>query len=335
MDNNHELFPHLRVFVAVIELGSFTLAARHLRTSTAAISRAVKQLEEQVGVKLINRTTRRLGATDAGLELYARCGPGLRQLQSAISAIKSSRTEARGLLRVTCPLGFGRRFVAPAVLTFRRSYPDIEVDLSLDDTFIDLVESGIDIAIRGGVQEDARLITRRLAPMPMYVCASPAYLRRAPPPATPADLRAADCIRFRFRSTGQLLAWEFANQGARYSIDVHGPLTIDDIEVALAAAIAGEGFAQLPGYVAVEAIRQGRLRPVLLSHLDASRSFSLTYVNRSDRQPLRDTLFVAHLAQAMAHEDPFALNAAELAAFAVEPQPHPLPGASTAFSARG
>jgi DNA-binding transcriptional LysR family regulator len=322
VNNNHELFPDLRVFAAVIELGSFTLAARSLRTSTAAVSRSVKRLEEQVGVKLINRTTRRLGATDAGSELYARCKLGLRQLQSAISTVKSSRTEARGLLRVTCPLTFGRRFVAPAVLTFRRSYPDIEVDLSLDDNLVDMVEGGIDIAIRGGLPDDARLITRRLAPMPMYVCASPAYLMRIQPLATPADLRAADCIRFRFRSTGRLLAWEFSNRGARYSVETQGPLTVDDIEVACAAAIAGEGVAQLPGYVAVEAIREGRLKPVLLDHLDASRSFWLAYVNRSDRQPLRDTLFVAHLAHAMADEDPFVLNAAELAAFGGEASPH-------------
>jgi DNA-binding transcriptional LysR family regulator len=321
MDINHDLFPDLRVFVTVIDRGSFTLAARALGTSTAAISRSIKRLEEALGVKLINRTTRRLGATDAGMELHGRCVPGLRQLQSAIAAVKGSRSEARGLLRVTCPLAFGRRFVAPAVLAFRRIHPDIEVDLSLDDTLVDLVDRGIDIAVRGGVPEDARLITRPLAPMPMYVCASPAYLRRSPPVRKLADLRAAECIGFRFRSSGQPLAWEFTTLGARHAVEVTGRLTVDDIEVACAAAIAGEGLAQLPGHVAVDAVRRGQLVPVLLDHLDTSRSFALTYVNRSDQQPLRDSLFVAHLAHALADERLFMLDAAEVQAFSREAMP--------------
>ena len=159
------------------------------------------------------------------------------------------------------------------------------------------------------------MITRNVAPLPMYVCASPGFLKRSPAPKTPADLRSANCIRFRFRSTGKLLFWEFADGGTRYSVEVQGPLTVDDIESACGAAIAGEGLAQLPGYIAVQHIRQGKLVPVLLDHLDHSRSFSLTYVNRSEMQPLRDRLFVAHLGKALADEDEFRLNAGELKSF--------------------
>jgi DNA-binding transcriptional LysR family regulator len=314
MDNNHFLFPDLKVFATVVETGSFTRAAKALGTSTAAISRSIKHLEEQVGVKLLNRTTRRLGATDEGSELYVHTQAGLRQLQSALSTVKSSRTEAKGLLRITSSMAFGRRFVSPAVITFRSKFPEIEVDLSLNDDLVDLIESGIDIAIRGGLPDDARLITRKLAPLPLYVCATPNYLRHVPLPKVPSDLLSASCIRFRFRSTGKLLLWEFADNGTRYSLDVQGPLTVDDIETACSAALAGEGFAQLPGYIAVSHIRQGRLKPILLEHVDNSRGFSLNYINRSEMQPMRDGLFVGHLEKALANVDDFSLNPSELVA---------------------
>jgi LysR family transcriptional regulator for bpeEF and oprC len=315
MDNNLDLLADLRVFACVVEHSSFTRAARLLNTSTAAISRAVRRLEEAVGVQLLNRTTRRVGVTEMGSELFRRSQGGLRQLQQAIAEVKSSRTEARGLLRVTSSLTFGRRFVAPAVIDFRLLYPDIEVELSLNDGVVDLVESGFDIAVRGGHPNDARLISRKLAPLPMYTCASPAFLRRQKVPRTPEDLREVDCVRFRFRSSSQQLAWEFAEGAKRYALEVQGPLYVDDIEAACEAAVAGLGFVQLPGYVALPSIREGKLVPVLLDYLDASRLFAVTYLNRSEMQPLRDTLFVKHLSVCLSDPEAFTLTAKELRAF--------------------
>ncbi|MBA2676543.1 LysR family transcriptional regulator [Ramlibacter sp.] len=316
MDNNHALLPDLRVFACVVEQGSFTLAARLLNTSTAATSRSVRKLEDAVGVQLLNRTTRRVGTTDMGAELYARCRSGLRQLDQAITEVRNSRTEARGLMRVTSSLSFGHRFVAPAVIDFRMLHPDIEIELSLTDDVLDLVESGFDIAVRGGLPNDARLIARKLAPLPMYVCASPAFLKRNPAPRRPQDLRGAQCIRFRLRGANQPFAWEFMDgSGQRFAVEVQGPLGLDDIEAVCDAAVAGLGFAQLPGYVAVQPIRDGKLVPLLLGDLDASRLFAVTYLNRSDMQPLRDTLFVKHLGTRLADPQPFLLSAKELRAF--------------------
>ena len=312
MDNNHELLPHLRVFCMVVEHRSFTSVANILDSTTSQISRRVKWLETQLGVQLLNRTTRTVGTTDEGAALYQRCRSGLDQLQSALVAVKQSRTEAGGLLRVTSSVAFGRRFVAPVVSMFRKRYPAVEVDLSLTDDIVDLVESGIDIAIRGGIPDDSRLIVRDLAPLPMYVCASPSYLAARGTPDTPTELAAHMCIRYRFRSSRRVMDWEFARSEEHYSIPVSGPLCIDDIESVCDAAIAGEGLAQLPGYIAVAAIRSGALIPVLLDHLDVSRRFSLTYVNRSELQPLRDNLFVAELSSALRDKRQFALSHEEL-----------------------
>jgi DNA-binding transcriptional LysR family regulator len=315
MDNNHELLPDLRVFALVVEQGSFTGAARLLRTSTGAVSRSVRRLEAAVGLQLLNRTTRKVGLTDIGAEMYERCQAGLSHLQHVITEVRNSRTEPRGHLRITSSHSFGRRFVAPAVIDFRLLYPEIKIDLLLTDDVVNLIESGTDIAVRGGLPHDARLISRKLAPLPQYACASPAFLRQQEVPRGATDLLACECIRFRFRSSGEEHAWEFAEGGKRFSVRVQGRLCLDDVEAVRDAAIAGLGFAQMPGYVAVEAIRAGQLVPVLLDQLDTTRLFSVAYLNRSDVQPIRDTLFVQHLSQRLADTRPFMLAADELIAF--------------------
>ena len=319
MNNNLELLPHLRIFCMVVENRSFTSVANVLDSTTSQISRRVKWLETQLGVQLLNRTTRTVGTTDEGAALYQSCRSALDHLQSALLAVKQSRTEASGLLRITSSVAFGRRFVAPAVAVFRKRYPAVEVDLSLTDDIVDLVESGIDIAIRGGSPDDSRLIVRDLAPLPMYVCATPSYLATHGTPSTPAELADHMCIRYRFRSSRRIMDWEFASGDERFSIPVSGPLCIDDIESVCDAAIAGEGLAQLPGYIAVASIRSGALIPVLLDHLDVSRRFSLTYVNRSELQPLRDSLFVTEISSALSDKKPFALSNEEFCEW-VKPQ---------------
>lgn len=314
MDNSREHLPDVRVFVCVAEQSSFTRAAQVLNTSTAAVSRAIKRLEQTVGVQLVNRTTRRVGLTDLGEELYARSSLALQQLDRALAAAKSSRNEARGLLRITSAISFGRRFVVPVVNDFRVLYPDVEIDFSLTDDVQDLVEHGPDIAIRGGLPTDARLIARKLAPMPMYVCASPSFLKRYRAPTQPEGLREVPCIQFRFRGTGQIHAWEFSREGKTFALDVPGSLCVDDNEALCEAAAAGLGFAQLAGYVAVGPIRQGKLVPVLLDYLDTSRLFCVSYVNRSDLQPLRDTLFVDLLVKRLTDTSQFSLTQEEIVA---------------------
>ncbi len=312
MDNNHGLLPDLRVFAAVVEHSSFTRAARELNTSPAAISRAVRRLEDEVGGALLHRTTRRVGLTELGSDLYGRSRDGLHHLQRALDEVKNSAVQPRGLLRVSCAQTFGRRFLAQAVFDFRILYPEIDVELTLTDELVDLVTSGFHVAIRGGRPRDARLISRPLAPLPLYTCASPALLNRHPAPRRPEDFRQLPCIAFRFRSTGERLAWDFFDGRRHLSLQVESGLCVDDMEVACDAAIAGLGFAQLPGYVALEVIRSGRLVPVLADVADASRSFSIVYLQRSGGQPLRTRLFVDHLLVSAADQSAFALTATEV-----------------------
>ena len=312
MDNNLELLPDLRVFVAVVENNGFTAAAHQLGTSTAAISRAIRRLETHLEGPLLHRTTRRVGLTDRGARLYGQSHSQLRELERAFDDVRNSGGEARGLLRVTCAQTFGRRVVAPAVMDFRILYPEIEIELNLGDDLTDLVTGSFHVAIRGGRPASGRHISRRLAPAPLYTCAAPALLRRHAMPLRADDFRSLPCIGLRMRSTGEKLAWEFAAAQGPLSLDVNARLWVDDTEVVLEAALAGLGFAQLPGYLAVPAIRSGKLVPVLPGTVATNRIFSIQYLHRSAQQPLRARLFVEHLLTALSDKSAFELTAAEI-----------------------
>jgi DNA-binding transcriptional LysR family regulator len=312
MDNNHELLPDLQVFAYVVQNSSFTATAKQLGTSTGAISRAIRRLELELGGPLLHRTTRRVGLTEMGSRLYDQSQERLRELQHALDDVKNSGAEPRGLLRVTSAQTFGRRFLTQAVIDFRILYPEIAIELTLSDDIADLVSSGYHVAVRGGRPRNARLISRPLAPAPLYTCASPSLLQRYPSPQHAEDFARLPCIGFRFRSTGDKLAWEFFEDGRHLTVDVESGLWVDDMEVACEAATAGLGFAQLTGYVAVDAIRAGRLIPVLPRSAPTGRSFSVVYLNRSEVQPLRDRLFVEHLMVSASDPTPFELTAVEL-----------------------
>lgn len=312
MSNNRGLLPHLRVFVLVAEKRSFTAAANELGASTAAVSRSIQRLESEIGWPLFRRTTRRVGLTPMGARLYEDCRESIRALQRAVQDVRAAESQPAGALRVSCAHTFGRRFVAPAVIDFRILYPEIQVELTLTDDLVDLVDGDCDVAIRGGRPRDARLISRALAPLPLYTCASPSLLQRYPAPRRVDELRHLPCIGFRFRSTRASLPWEFIEHGQRQTLQPSCDLWVDDMDVAYEAAIAGLGFAQLSGYVAVSAIRSGELIPVLPQSVDASRSFSIVYLNRRDVQPLRARLFIDHLLTCASDPGLFALSQAEL-----------------------
>ena len=312
MDNNLELLPDLRVFVAVVEHNGFTAAAHQLGTSTAAISRAIRRLEARLGGPLLHRTTRRVGLTERGASLYGQSHEQFRALDHALNDVKHSGTEPRGLLRVTCAQTFGRRIIAPAVLDFRILYPDIEIELHLSDDFTDLMTGSFHVAIRGSKPTTGRHIARPLAPAPLYTCAAPALLRRHAAPQRVEDLRAQPCLGLRLRGTGDKLAWEFADHGRTCTMEVKAGLWVDDSEVLRDAALAGLGFAQLPGYLAVPAIRAGTLVPVLPHTVATERAFTLQYLQRSAQQPLRARLFVEHLLATLSDPSRFALSAQEL-----------------------
>jgi DNA-binding transcriptional LysR family regulator len=318
MDNNLPALNELHVFAAVADHRSFTAAARQLGSSTAAVSRVIRRLEARLGGRLLHRTTRSVGLTDLGESLHRRTRASIGVLEAALRDVGAEQSALPGKVRITCAHTFGRHFVAPALVDFRILYPEIEVDLQLDDEIADLVTSGANIAIRGGHPRDERVLSRHLAPLPLYTCAAPALLRRHRPTA-PADFLQLPCIAFRFRRTREMLAWEFVDSGEHTVLHVPGGLVVDDFDVALEAALGAVGFAQLPGYVALPAIRAGRLVPVLPQTVRASRSFTINWLRRSAQQPVRERLLLEHLLLQAKDPAQFSLTKDELTKWSQRP----------------
>lgn len=246
----------LAVLLAVVDHGSLVAAARRLRRSPPAVTRALSALEDRVGARLVERTTRRLSPTDAGRALAEESRALLGAYEAAVTG--SSPTPVRGLIRVTAPVQFGRRHVAPLVTTFLDAFPETQVDLVLHDRNLDLIEEGLDVALRIGVLSDSTLLVRRVGEVRRVVVASPDYLARRGKPAKPSDLTAHDTI-FSTGTSG-LLEWRFGSRGrAAVVVRLAPRLLVNDVEAQLVAARAGRGIARLLSYQAVEDLAAGTL----------------------------------------------------------------------------
>ncbi|MCW5731549.1 MAG: LysR family transcriptional regulator, partial [Alphaproteobacteria bacterium] len=186
----------MAVFARIVEAGSFTAAARRLGMSKSAVSKQVSRLEEALGTRLLNRTTRRLSLSQAGLAFHEHCARILAEAQAAEEAVQSLQAEPRGLLRVNAPMSFGILHLAPAIPDFLARYPGLRVDMDLADRYVDLVAEGFDLAIRIGRLEDSSLIARRIAPARRVVCGTPDYFARHGVPAEPADLARHNCLLY-------------------------------------------------------------------------------------------------------------------------------------------
>jgi len=270
----------IAAFVKVVSTGSFAKAADALGISPPAVSKNVQRLEAALGVRLLNRTTRRLALTDEGTLYYDRCRPALEQLQAAASILRDVEGEPHGVLRVSSTVGFGRQCLLPMLPEFSRRYPGIVLDLSLDDRFADLVDDRIDVAIRNGRLEDRTIVARQLAPMQLIVCGSPRYFARHAKPATPDDLAQHRCINFRLASNGRVFNWEFEKDGTRFNQSVGGGLIVNDAEATCLAAQNGMGLAQIGSYQAVPHIIAGRLVPVLTEYIAQQRGHYICYLDR-------------------------------------------------------
>lgn len=251
-----------RMFVAVMETGSFARAAERLRTSPGQASKLVSRLESELGVRLLNRTTRALAATEAGQAYFERMRNLLADFDALDAAVRSASTTPRGRLRITAPVSFGTRQLAPVLVDFARQYPEIELDVSFSDRVVNLVDEGYDAAIRIGKPADTSLIARRLCEARIILCASADYLARKGTPTEVSDLAGHDCIiDTNFRDPG---TWRFRNgDGKEVALDVDGRLRFSNAEVVLAAAEAGLGIARTPSFNAGPRLRDGALVPLL------------------------------------------------------------------------
>jgi len=281
----------LMVFMTTAENGSFSDAARKLGVSPAAISQSIARLEQELEVRLFNRTTRQLTLTEDGRRFYAQCRGPVNNLDSAINQLKASRDEPAGHLRVSMPNSFGRRFILPLMEQFCDLYPKIKVFFGLDDNFSDLVEDGYDVGVRTGMMPDSRLVARNLAQMPLYVVAAPRYWDEHGRPEKPEDLASHDCINFQFPTSGRLFKWEFDRSGERIPLEVSGTYTLNEMEAVSELARLGMGVAQLPGHEVVHHIRSGELEAVLTDMVSLERSIYICFPHRDHIAP-RTRVFV-------------------------------------------
>lgn len=252
----------VRLFIRVVDLGSFSKAAADLGIGQPAATKLVAQLEAKLGSRLLHRSTHGVTPTEIGLLYYEKCKLIAHHVEEAESVAALMQSQVQGGLRIGTSVAFGRRILVPLVIRFMTANPKIQIDLSFDDRYVDLVEQGVDVAIRMGRLADSTLGARYLGINPWVVVAAPAYLNARGEPHTPSDLASHDALIY---STVQGDArWPFTGaDGRQEPTTVRGPLRSNNLSALLSAARAGMGIAALPWYVAYESVRSGAVQPVL------------------------------------------------------------------------
>jgi len=253
----------LIAFARAGSLGSFTAAARSLGISPSAVSKSVQRLEQQLGVSLFSRTTRSLTLTPEGRELHERAVRLLRDAEEIEQVAKAVRAEPTGTLRIAVSLPIGLHLVAPALPAFRKLHPKVSIDLRIDDRLVDIVEQGIDIAVRIGELADSRLLSRRLSPLRLCAYAAPAYLAARGTPTHPDELAAHDTVNLRYQSSGQAFRWPFRMGEREIEIVPTSSIIVDASEAVMATLVAGGGIGISATFVAAPYVARGELAIVL------------------------------------------------------------------------
>ena len=255
----------MRVFARVVEQGSFARAAEGLEVARATVTTAVARLEKRLGVRLLQRTTRRLSLTDEGRTYYQGCVRMLDELAEIEDTLSGARRAARGRLRASIPNAFIHQQFFPALPAFLERHPGLSLELVVTDRAVNLVEEGIDCAVRAvELPDDSTLIAREVSRVLRVTCAAPRYLAEHGTPQTVEDLERHHCIRFISPSTGRTTDWRFRRGSEIVSFEPRGSFGVTSLEGAVAAAAAGIGIAQVSDVLAINALREGALKPVLL-----------------------------------------------------------------------
>jgi DNA-binding transcriptional LysR family regulator len=267
-------FEALAIFAKVVELRSFAAAAGELALSKATVSKAVSRLEERLGARLFNRTSRRLALTDAGQRLSERATQLLVDGEAAENEALSQSVTPRGLVRLAVPMTFGVKVVAPLLPEFLAQYPDVTIDLHLSDAMVDLIGEGFDAGLRIARLPDSSLIARRLCAAPRYTVAAPSYLKQYGRPTHPMHLAQHRCFAYTYLSTPDV--WHYTNAaGEQASVRPGGPLRVNNGEALMPALIAGLGIADLPEFIAGDAVASGELEVILKGWKQAEGSVHL------------------------------------------------------------
>ncbi|WEX86560.1 LysR family transcriptional regulator [Sinorhizobium garamanticum] len=286
----------IAVFARVVEAGSFTAAARLLDMPKTTVSRRIAALEREVGVRLLQRTTRSLNMTDAGRLYYEQSSQALRTIEEANLRLAEARAEPSGTIRISAPVGFGQ-FLTRAVVDFLAMYPKTKVELRLTDDNLNLVENGIDLAFRTGILADSTLIARKLGPTHRLLCASPDYVAHSGVPDGPADLTRHQCVIA--GPSAASAQWVLDGPHGQETVTVAGRFAANEMQAVVAAAIAGYGIAQVPQRMAEALIVDGRLRRVLPDYATPAGGLYVLYPSSRHLSPLVKA-FIELAAEALA-----------------------------------
>ena len=285
---------NIEAFVRVAEAKSFSEAARRLRSSKSVVSRSVGALEAELGVRLFHRTTRSLALTEAGRGYFERATRILADLEEANLAVGQLQSAPRGRLRVSAPMSFGFLHLAPALPDFLGLYPEVAVDLALNDRFVDLVDEGFDVAVRIGAMDDSSLIARKLAPIRRVVCASPGYLKARGLPKSPDDLKGHECLFNSNIASSQ--EWRFTTpEGKPWPVAVNGRLSANNGDAMRVAALKGLGLVNLPTFIVGGDLQERALVTVLDEFISQDLVMSAVYPHSRHLSP-KVRAFVDYLA---------------------------------------
>ncbi|SMQ30408.1 DNA-binding transcriptional regulator, LysR family [Pseudomonas helmanticensis] len=255
-------FEGLAMFAKVAEERSFAAAAKVMGVSVATVSRGVSRLEERLGARLLNRTSRQMALTEFGLSIAESASRLYREAEQTEGIARELSSVPRGLVRLAIPMTFGVRWVAPILPEFLSAYPDVCIDLHLSDAAVDLIGEGFDAAIRIAIMPDSSLVARRLCRVSRYLVASPSYFEKYGHPETPQDLAGRNCLGYAYRAQSDV--WRLVNaSGEEVSITPSGSLRVTNVEALMPAVLAGIAIAELPEFVASEYLQDGRLQAIL------------------------------------------------------------------------
>lgn len=289
----------IATFVRVIETQGFSKAAVSLGIPKSTVSRRVARLEEQLGVRLLHRTTRRMRATAEGQQFFDRVAPAVAALRLAAQDVAEGRDSPRGLLRMTAPVDFGHAYLAPVVAGFAAAHSDLEIRVVLTGRMVDMVKEGFDLAIRAGDLDDSSLIAKRLGVADFWLAASPGYLAERGIPRRVSELSEHECLGHRPKSRRR--TWELTTGRTKVEVEVSGRVGADEFTFLAQAAIAGAGIVKLPAFIAIQPIADGRLVRVLPTHHIQGGNLHLVYPS-AKQLPAKTAAFrdylVANLADA-------------------------------------
>ncbi len=287
----------MKVFATVVATGSFAAAAARLDISRAMASKHVLFIEERLGTRLLHRTTRKLGLTDAGAEYYERCAQILEEIEEAEAGALTRSATPRGVLRLTMPVSFSVRHVGPLISRYLAKYPDVRIDATVSDRRVDLIEEGLDLALRIGSPPDPGLIARRLAIDRMVICGAPAYLDRYGRPARPEDLARHNCVLYSYSAAGS--EWKMSGPDGEHTVKVSGNMRANNGDLLNQVVLSGVGLMCQPEFLVGDDIRAGRLEEVLTEYACQPLGIYAVFPSRK-HLPAKTRAFVDFLVEHLA-----------------------------------